>query len=186
MDSIVKSKDNKIRRVSVRYHNAGEAGPRFTDRCVRSLVRLFNIEDSYFVNDLELVEKLLKEINENEVDREPRVQPLRVIKDSSGNYMLNSSNLNNSRMASGKCDCCCSGHCAMMSHEVKPRVFTVSAAVFQRSEGVVTNIAFPYVKEKASLEDMEIVPAAEYETRDEMFEMLTALETDFHLIPETS
>ena len=37
-------------------------------------------------------------------------------------------------------------------------------------------------KEKASLEDMEIVPAAELEAKDEMFEMLTALGTDFHLI----
>lgn len=120
------------------------------------------------------------------MDPEPRVQPLRVFRDKSGNYKLNSSNLNNSSISSGKCDCCCSGHCAVMSHEVELRVFTVAAAVFQRSEEVVSDVAFPYIKEKASLEDMEIVPAAEYEARDEMFAMLTALKTDFHLIPESS
>ena len=181
----IKSKDKKIRRVSVRYFNAGEDGPRFTDRCVRSLVRLFNIEDSYFVNDLDKVDKLLKELNETDANPEPRVQPLRVVRDSSGNYRLNNSNLNNSRMAAGKCDCCCSGHCAMMSHELRQRAYTVSAAVVRRSEVAVPDVAFPYIKEKASLEDMEIVPAAELEAKDEMFEMLTALETDFHLIPET-
>ena len=46
MDSLIRSKDQKIRRVNVRYYNAGENVPRITDRCVRSLVRLFNVEDS--------------------------------------------------------------------------------------------------------------------------------------------
>ena len=73
----------------------------------------------------------------------------------------------------------------MMSHELRQRAYTVSAAVVRRSEVAVPDVAFPYIKEKASLEDMEIVPAAELEAKDEMFEMLTALETDFHLIPET-
>ena len=60
VDSVVRSKDGVIRRVNVRYHNAGESFPRFTERSVRSLVRLFNVEDSYFVHDLEMTEKMIE------------------------------------------------------------------------------------------------------------------------------
>ena len=62
VDAIIRSKDQSIRRVTVRYHNAGEKEPRFTDRCVRSLVRLFNIEDDYFVNDMDRVKDLLEKV----------------------------------------------------------------------------------------------------------------------------
>ena len=74
---------------------------RTTDRCVRSLVRLFNIEDSYWVNDMDKVAELVKEVTRTVPveDAELMVQPLRVIRDNSGNCsLLNDSSLNNIRM----------------------------------------------------------------------------------------
>ena len=180
VDSLIRSKDQKIRRVNVRYYNAGENVPRITDRCVRSLVRLFNVEDSYFVHDLDQVEKLVKEMSENEEER--RVQPLRVLRDSSGSYRLNNSSLNNSRMSSGQCQCCCYGHCSMMSHNIEPRVYTINAAMHKRSKEMSEESeAFPYIKEKTSLEDSFMTPTAEMEPPDELFAMVTALQTDFNI-----
>merc|ERR1711952_138710 len=59
VDDVVRGRDGAVRRVTVRYHNApasdGPDGnpvklgpPMFTDRAVRSLVRMFNVEDTYF------------------------------------------------------------------------------------------------------------------------------------------
>ena len=43
VENVTRSKDGEIRRATIRYFNHGESVPRFTDRSVRSLVRLFNI-----------------------------------------------------------------------------------------------------------------------------------------------
>ena len=182
VDSLIKSKDQKIRRVVIRYHNASENVPRTTDRCVRSLVRLFNVEDAYFVRDLDLVEQLIKQMAEKESDEERRVQPLRIMRDRSGNYTLNNASLNNSRMAAGLCNCCCSGHCSMMSHDIGKRVYTVTVAMFEQSqETIEQNDVLPYVKEKISYEDCNIVPTDEDGSEDEFMVMLTALNTDFNI-----
>lgn len=182
VDGIVRSKDGKVRRVNIRYHNSGEDFPRDTDRCVRSLVRLFNVDDNYFVRDLDLVAQLIKEMSEQEGEEDRRVQPLRFVKDASGNYKLNSASLNNSRMASGQCNCCCSGHCSMMSHNIGSRVHTISCAMFERSQEMAEQSDyFPYAKEKVSLEDCHIIPEDEDGPKDEFLSMFTALETDFNL-----
>ena len=182
VDSIIKSKDQKIRRVNIRYYNAGEDFPRETDRCVRSLVRLFNVDDAYFIRDLDLVDKLIKQMSEQEGEDERRVQPLRIVRDSSGNYKLNNASLNNSRMAAGLCNCCCSGHCSMMSHDIGPRVYTVPSAMYERSqETAEQSDHFPYVKEKISYEDRCIIPADEDGPEDAFLSMFTALETDFNI-----
>ena len=47
VDSVIRSRDGVVRRANVRYFNHSEKEPRFSDRAVRSLVRLFNIEDNY-------------------------------------------------------------------------------------------------------------------------------------------
>ena len=79
VDSVVRSKDGVIRRVTVRYHNAGESFPRFTERSVRSLVRLFNVEDTYFVHDLEMTEKMIETLEENDEDNDKVPPPLRLV-----------------------------------------------------------------------------------------------------------
>ena len=182
VESITRSKDNKVRRVKIRYHNASEDFPRDTDRCVRSCVRLFNVEDNYFIRDLDLVDKLIKQMAEQESEEERRVQPLRLVRDSSGNYKLNNASLNNSSIADGQCNCCCHGHCSMMSHDVGPRVFTVSAAMVNRSQEMVEmSDNFPYVKEPFRYEDFNIVSVEEDGPKDEFLSMFAALETDFNI-----
>ena len=116
VDSVVRGKDGEIRRVTVRYCNITEGVARFTEKSVRSLVRLFHVEDDYFVRDLDLAEKLLTSLNEKD-DR--RVQPLCLHRDNDGNC-------HDHKL--GSCVCCCPGHCNMSSHSHTGRVTGVTLA----------------------------------------------------------
>ena len=50
----IKGKDGVIRRIEIQYQNATEDSPRFTKRGARSVVKLFNIEDTdTWVNDMD-------------------------------------------------------------------------------------------------------------------------------------
>jgi hypothetical protein len=61
VDTVLKGRDLLIREVRVRYHNADNATPQFTDRAVRSLVRLFNIDELDWQQDLDRVARLCQE-----------------------------------------------------------------------------------------------------------------------------
>ena len=50
--------DLVIRRVQVRYFKSGEDLPHLTDRSVRSLVKLFSIDEGGWMQDMEQVRKL--------------------------------------------------------------------------------------------------------------------------------
>ena len=61
---VTRSRDGVVRRVCVKYFNHKEEKPRFTDRAVRSLVKLFSVDDSYFMQDMAKVEKLIANLKE--------------------------------------------------------------------------------------------------------------------------
>ena len=46
--------DLVIRRVKVRYFNSGESSPHLTDCSVRSLVKLFSVDEGGWREDMEL------------------------------------------------------------------------------------------------------------------------------------
>ena len=59
VEQIIPSRDGKIRRVIVKYQNATENFARFTDRSVRKLVKIFDIEEYVLQDDLtELLKRL--------------------------------------------------------------------------------------------------------------------------------
>ena len=73
------------------YFNHGENKARFTDRAMRSLVRLFNIEGDYFVDNMAKVEVLMDNLQEkSEVDGEPdkKVEPAKLVMDVDDNYRV--------------------------------------------------------------------------------------------------
>ena len=87
VDSVTRSKDGVVRKADLRYFNHGENKARFTDSTVRSLVRLFNIEDDNFVADMAKVEVLMDKLQEkSEVDGEPvmKVEPTKLVDDVDG------------------------------------------------------------------------------------------------------
>ena len=68
--SVVLGRDGIPRRAEVEYHNPGASfgKKQITDRAVRSLVKLFNIEDSTWKDDMAEVEKVIKALKEDKTD----------------------------------------------------------------------------------------------------------------------
>ena len=102
-ENVIRSKDGVVRRATIRYNNHGEVVPRFTDRAVRSLVKLFSIEDSYFVEDMAEVEKRIAAVHVEAGG--DRVQPIRIVRTESGNYQVDAAAHVSTRVMT--CDCCC-------------------------------------------------------------------------------
>ena len=58
-EEVTRGRDDLIREATVKYFNSTENTPRYTTRSVRTLVRLFNVEDSHWREDMAEVQKLL-------------------------------------------------------------------------------------------------------------------------------
>ena len=64
---MTKGRDGCPRRAEVQYQNATKTEPRNTDRAVRSLIKLFNLEDTTWLDDMREVELLVEALkNEDE------------------------------------------------------------------------------------------------------------------------
>ena len=63
-------KDGKVRRATVEYQNANEdfGNKRTTERAVRSLVKLFHVDDKMWTAELGDVEQIIDTINNEEID----------------------------------------------------------------------------------------------------------------------
>ena len=59
VDDFIRSRDGIIRRVIIKYHNASEDCSRTTDRAIRSIVKLFNVDEGSWRQDMDKVQKLL-------------------------------------------------------------------------------------------------------------------------------
>ena len=59
VEDVVKSRDGLIRRVTIRYHNSSENCSRTTDRSIRSVVRLFNVDEGSWRHDMDQIQKIL-------------------------------------------------------------------------------------------------------------------------------
>ena len=59
VDQLDRSRDGKIRKVIIRYQNSGETQPRLTERAIRSLVKIYDIEEYVLQEDLAEVMKRL-------------------------------------------------------------------------------------------------------------------------------
>ena len=58
VEQVMKSdRDGLIRRVIVRYQNPGESQPQFTDKSVRKLVKLLNVDEHQVQEDLDELQR---------------------------------------------------------------------------------------------------------------------------------
>jgi hypothetical protein len=179
VDSVTRSKDGVVRRASVRYHNAAESGPRLSDRAVRSLVRLFNVEDTYFIDDMSEFERLMAELDK----KSETVDPVKLVKGSDGLFKVKDPVVNPVELS---CGCCCASHCAMNVHNVAGTVIGVTLAHKVNVALSMEEFEFPHIYERDLLDDYEEdVPVKSgcnmTEGKDELFDIITAVETDFGL-----
>ena len=131
---IVKSRDGVVRRAEVQYQNAKEDIPRTTDRAARSMIKLFNIDDVSWQDDMAQVEKIIEALKDDQ----------EVIAAASQNYTMSHTGdgLRYRLQATGghdlvqredgvqhrpkakiarakivkNCKCCCSNHCLLTDH----------------------------------------------------------------------
>ena len=175
VDSVERSKDGIVRRAVVRYYNANENVPRFSPRCVRSLCRLFNIEDNYWVNDMAKSEMLVKDL----MQKEKKVPPMKLVKQGDG--FVVASNCQRS------CNCCCRGHCSLAKdyHSKNGKVSGVNLAKLdvklEKDE-----LEFPFLFEKDLDEEdaylsMYGSSKSNLEFNDPLYETLVAMETNFSM-----
>ena len=177
---VTRSRDGVVRRVCVKYFNHKENKPRYTDRAVRSLVKLFNIEDSYYMEDMAKVEKLMSELKKDEVPR--KVEPTRLLHNEDGTYKITGA-------VSTVCHCCCRSHCVLSVHNVGGALVGVN--LYDKiTEG---DVSFPKIyegdffdsEEISCYESERLKTSLQLDRRDAFHDMLMALETNFNLKEET-
>ena len=66
VESIVKGSDEVVREVTIKYQNANEDVPRYTERAARTIKKLFHIEDTTWQDDMNEVEKLKKALEDDD------------------------------------------------------------------------------------------------------------------------
>ena len=66
--NVVRSKDGMVRRATIEYQNSTEDFARTTDRAVRSLIKICNMDDNGWQEDMSKVEKLLEAMKDNNCD----------------------------------------------------------------------------------------------------------------------
>ena len=139
VDEVIRSPDGIIRRVVIRYNNAEENLPRFTDRSVRSVVKLFNVDEETWKDDMKRVQKMLAAVDASvhlEGSSDTELNAL------SGNPVLNYSNSSlasplprNDAAVSAPvkegviCRCCCASHHAFTYHSSRPGNLKLEMAV---------------------------------------------------------
>ena len=198
VEDVTRSKDGVIRRANIRYTNAGENGAKFTDRAVRSLVRLFNVEDSYFVDDMAEVEKYVASLDaENTAaaaaEQNRVVQPVRVIRSNTGTYSIVTTECHDQAKLTSQYDCdqlvsrsgcdqcCCVGHCALSHYTGADGRMSAMATALNTAllnGNAADAVMFPDDEDIEAIHDAsEMIP----DVNDDALAMLTALETKFDL-----
>ena len=176
VESVTKSKDGMVRRVCIRYFNAGDNEPSFTDRAARSIVRLFSIDDNYFIEDMAATERTVSKLLTKDDDK---VEPLKIVRDESGEYRL-AGNADNSYVRT--CNCCCVGHCGLAHF---PGAGVLSNAAVKLSNVVFEQSLPDPVLINPELNDLEEADVANnmlpFKPEDEILSLMTALNTKFEL-----
>ena len=150
--------------------------PRFTDRAVRSLVKLFSIDDSYYMQDMAKVEKLLADLKKDEVPK--KVEPTKLLRKQDVTNRVNGA-------LSTACRCCCHGHCKLSEHTARGSLRGVSLDDKQSK----VDVSFPKIFERdffgpsdiCDNESKHIKSSVLLDQRDAFYDMLMALETNFNL-----
>ena len=195
VDSVIRSKDGVVRRVTVKYHNHGDSAPKFTDRAVRSLVKLFNIHDNYFIEDMSHVEKLMSKLSTeaegvaNVMTANTRGLNKSRCPDTDASVEA-TQGFDKSRCADittdvaptkgsyrSRCECCCVGHCSMSHFTGAGRIISV----------VPQDVKEMMIHPDVDVSHDDAIDAIHLKSdamiHDEFHMMLCALETKFDMDP---
>ena len=185
VDSVIRSKDGAVRRANVRFYNSNENHARFTDRAVRSLCRIFNVEDNYFVDDMAKVEDMIKILEGRDVtdsieEQIPdRIQPTKLVRNGGKWVKVVEPKISTAQRS---CTCCCPGHCKFNVHSVTGSLMGINLAHNVNTDS--DQLEFPNIFEKYLFEEEDFdepIKSSLVVRKDELYDVITSLETDFNL-----
>ena len=193
----VKSSDGLVRRAKVEYHNSNEKEPRVTDRGARSLIRLFNIDDTVWRQDMVEVDRMIQELDrmKNEEDKvvvdkvkvagKKKLKMKKVSNDDGLKYKISDANssiigekLDAFIAKKRKCKflCCCTSHCEVAAghskNDVYPNIISFSG---DKQE------VFPGLLDKSwcTMQNFEEQCVKSSQRMDGLSSMLCSINTDF-------
>ena len=150
-------------------------------RAVRSLCRIFNFEDNYFIRDVAQVEEMMKALDDNEANvpefkAEPgkKVKSTKLVKDANGGW-IRVEDQAEAMSVHASCDCCCVGHCKFSLMVVN----FASKAATNPGQMEFPNIFESYLYDE---EDCNVpIKSSLMTAKDELYDVITSLETDLNL-----
>ena len=121
---VEKGRDEVVRRATVQYQNSNEEKQHFTDRAARSLIKLFNIDDASWQEDMDIVEKLIEDTkvekkDSKKVDTRYRLKATdgeESVQRRVGVQHLPSAKIAKSKFTRPCSSCCCLSHCEKNPH----------------------------------------------------------------------
>lgn len=140
VDSVLKGRDLLIREVKVRYHNPEHTDPVYTNRAVRSLVRLFNVDELDWQHDLDRIDRICQETNLNY--EEPAVQAMAL---ATQHPLMGD-------QAVLPCGCCCLGHHTYCTQTSYPATFKVKKEMMPHQTSCSVMPLMDYPEEDAMLD----------------------------------
>ena len=184
---VVQGKDEIVRRATVQYQNSNEEKSRYTDRAARSFIKLFNIDDVSWQEDMDLVEKLIEEtkVNKDNTMRDNSRFRLKAV-DGEGNLerKVGVQHKPSAIVAKLKftkpCNmCCCLSHCELDPHHSdKDVVIEMNSLELPDTEVIEANLLDRSWMEKEAYEAelQESVPLPF--VRDKFMAMLSSIHID--------
>ena len=130
IEQIIRSRDNIIRRVIIRYRNHNEEHDRRTDRSVKGLIKLYSMEDPDLYTDLSKIQARIDEltgyntVDQNRTSSEESNSDLGnlaasvTMEDLGGRSYAQPTVISKPLMLQGKCQCCCQYHCRVSFHNL--------------------------------------------------------------------
>ena len=129
------------------------------------------------MRDMAEVERMMTKLQENSTEDVTKIKPTKLVRKKDGSYMIK-------QAVPKTCKCCCREHCKFSNHSVGGALVGVNMADRFAMNKFVAE--FPLIYERDFFDDNyyeveHIKSDTLMDKKDEFFDALTALETDFNL-----
>ena len=184
--SITKGRDGLVRRAEVQYQNITENVPRVTDRAVRTLIKLFNIEDTTWLDDMSEIEKFIDDLKKG--DEYPKmISDANIVKtrhDGVGGHdkpqreegvqHKPGAKLAKFKVVKQCKKCCCKPHCMLTDHHVSALPVVLNGITYKQ-EDTFAMIGKPEIDIEQFEEELSCMA---FDQEDNFMSVLCALNTD--------
>ena len=88
VSDVTRGKDGVVKTVEIKYFNYKEKDARFTTRALRSIVKLFHIDEVGFQDEMGELERFLHDLRHENKQQEDKVPPIRLSRTKDDQYKI--------------------------------------------------------------------------------------------------